>query len=39
VLGDDAVDEVATKECREAIRGARVPITWIFDRGADGRSP
>ncbi len=35
----DAVDDVATKEAREALRLARGPITWTFDRGADGRFP
>jgi N-methylhydantoinase B len=34
--GDD-VDEVRTKECREAARRARGPVDWTFDRGADGR--
>ena len=34
----DAVDEVATKECREALRRARGPIDWLFDRGPDGRT-
>ena len=33
----DAVDELGTKECREALRGGRGPITWAFDRGVDGR--
>ncbi len=33
-----AVDEVATKERREAIRRQRGPIGWLFDRGIDGRS-
>jgi hypothetical protein len=33
----DAVDELGTKECREALRGRRGPITWTFDRGIDGR--
>jgi N-methylhydantoinase B len=32
-----AVDEVATKECRETLRRDRGPLTWTFDRGADGR--
>ena len=32
-----AVDEVATKECREALRQGRGPIAWIFDQGVDGR--
>ncbi|HYB42263.1 MAG TPA: hydantoinase B/oxoprolinase family protein, partial [Candidatus Methylomirabilis sp.] len=34
----DAVDEVATKECREAWRGRRGPVRWTFDRGVDGRA-
>ena len=34
---DDAVDEIATKEAREAIRRGRGPVAWTFDRGADGR--
>ena len=34
----DAVDDVATKDAREALRLARGPVTWTFDRGADGRS-
>jgi N-methylhydantoinase B len=33
----DAVDEPATKEAREAVRGARGPVTWLLDRGVDGR--
>jgi hypothetical protein len=33
----DAVDKLGTKECREALRGGRGPITWVFDRGVDGR--
>ena len=33
----DAVDEPATKECREALRRQRGPVTWTFDRGVDGR--
>jgi hypothetical protein len=33
----DAVDELGTKECREALRSGRGPITWVFDRGVDGR--
>ena len=39
VLAPDgaAVDELATKECREALRRRRGPITWLFDRGVDGR--
>ena len=37
--GGAAVDHDATKECREALRRARGPIDWVFDRGgaADGR--
>jgi len=35
----DAVDEFATKECREALRRTRGPIDWLFDRGPDGRTP
>src|SRR5438876_6111434 len=27
-----AIDEIATKECREALRGNRGPLTWTFDR-------
>jgi N-methylhydantoinase B len=40
VLGahGDGVDEVATKELREAVRGRRGRIDWLFDRGDDGRS-
>jgi N-methylhydantoinase B len=39
VLAPDGggVDEVSTKECREALRRRRGAITWTFDRGADGR--
>jgi len=33
----DAVDELATKDCREALRAVRGPITWTFDRGAGAR--
>jgi N-methylhydantoinase B len=33
----DAVDELGTKECREALRAVRGPITWTFDRGAGAR--
>ena len=33
----DAVDELATKECREALRSVRGPITWTFDRGDGAR--
>ena len=32
-----AVDEVATKDRREALRQARGPVDWVFDRGPDGR--
>ncbi len=32
-----AVDEPATKDCREARRRDRGPVTWTFDRGGDGR--
>jgi hypothetical protein len=32
-----AVDEVGTKERREALRRQRGPIEWTFDRGLDGR--
>jgi N-methylhydantoinase B/oxoprolinase/acetone carboxylase alpha subunit len=35
--GGAAVDEVATKECRERLRAERGAVTWTFDRGADGR--
>jgi N-methylhydantoinase B len=31
------VDEVRTKECREALRRQRGSIAWTFDRGVDGR--
>jgi N-methylhydantoinase B len=34
----DAVDELGTKERREALRRRRGPITWTFDRGVDGRT-
>jgi len=39
VLGPagEAVDEIATKDAREALRAARGPVGWTFDRGADGR--
>ncbi len=30
-----AVDHDATKACREALRQARGPIDWVFDRGGD----
>jgi len=33
----DAVDEVATKDRREALRRVRGPVTALFDRGAEGR--
>jgi N-methylhydantoinase B len=33
----DLVDELATKESREAQRRRRGPVTWTFDRGPDGR--
>jgi N-methylhydantoinase B len=33
-----AIDEIATKEAREALRRERGSITWTFDRGPDGRS-
>jgi len=33
----DALDELGTKECREALRRERGPIGWTFDRGVDGR--
>jgi len=32
-----AVDEVATKDRREALRRARGPVTALFDRGPEGR--
>jgi N-methylhydantoinase B len=35
--GAVAVDHGATKARREAMRLARGPIDWIFDRGPDGR--
>ena len=31
-----AVDHDATKECREALRRARGPVDWIYDRGDRG---
>jgi N-methylhydantoinase B len=31
------VDELATKESREALRRERGRIDWLFDRGVDGR--
>jgi len=37
VSDGDGVDELGTKECREALRRRRGPITWTFDRGVDGR--
>jgi len=30
-----AVDSDATQACRQALRRARGPITWLFDRGSD----
>jgi N-methylhydantoinase B len=33
----DAVDAIATKDCREAMRRGRGPVRWTFDRGLDGR--
>jgi N-methylhydantoinase B len=33
----DAVDETATKDAREAVRRTRGPVTWLLDRGVDGR--
>ena len=30
-----AVDSDATQACRQALRRARGPITWLFDRGGD----
>ncbi|HUG35901.1 MAG TPA: hydantoinase B/oxoprolinase family protein [Candidatus Limnocylindrales bacterium] len=35
--GGEAVDEVASKDCREALRRQRGPIGWIFDRGGAER--
>ena len=37
VLSPDgtAVDHDATKECRDAMRRARGPIGWVFDRGGE----
>jgi N-methylhydantoinase B len=32
-----ALDELGTKECREALRRQQGPIGWTFDRGVDGR--
>jgi hypothetical protein len=38
--GGTAVDHDATKECREALRRARGPVDWTFDRGGEhGREP
>jgi N-methylhydantoinase B len=34
---DSGVDEVGTKELREAARRRRGAIEWTFDRGVDGR--
>jgi N-methylhydantoinase B len=39
VPGGDAVDEIATKERREALAREHGPRTWTFDRGPDGRHP
>jgi N-methylhydantoinase B len=33
----DGVHELATKEAREARRRDRGPVTWLLDRGPDGR--
>jgi N-methylhydantoinase B len=33
----DAVDEIATKEARAALRATRGEVKWTFDRGVDGR--
>jgi N-methylhydantoinase B len=33
----DGIDDPATKEARESLRASRGAITWIIDRGADGR--
>src|SRR5262245_17092488 len=33
----DAVDALATRDCREAMRLRRGPVRWTFDRGLDGR--
>src|SRR5262249_26344256 len=33
-----AVDEVSTKERREALRRQRGSVGWVFDRGPDGRA-
>jgi N-methylhydantoinase B len=37
LVGGAAVDHDATKACREALRRARGPIHWTFDRGEAGR--
>jgi N-methylhydantoinase B len=37
LAGGTAVDHDATKTCREALRAARGPIDWTFDRGETGR--
>jgi N-methylhydantoinase B len=37
LAGGAAVDHDATKACREALRRARGPIQWTFDRGEAGR--
>lgn len=36
--GGRAVDSMATKARREALRAARGPITWTYDRGPLGRA-
>jgi len=36
---DGTLDHDATKARREALRHARGPIAWTFDRGTDGREP
>jgi N-methylhydantoinase B len=33
--GGTAVDHKETKACRAALRRARGPIDWVFDRGSD----
>jgi hypothetical protein len=37
LLLDGGVDHDATKACRDALRAARGPIDWTFDRGEAGR--
>jgi N-methylhydantoinase B len=37
VDGGAAVDHDATKARRDALRAARGPVRWLFDRGEDGR--